>query len=84
MDFGTWSLKKEGSTHSLYCQKYAEVSEQQEGGGFSQEHPICAGKERERNVYVSKGNNIRIIFPKISTAGPHFIIKYEGKLMEIH
>ena len=85
VDFGTWTLRQGGSKHSIYCQKYAEVSEQQEAGGFGQETQICGGTEREKNVYVSKGNVLKVKFPRISTAGPHFLIKYDGKcLQEVH
>ena len=74
IDFGLHDrLQDGGNRHSLYCHKYAEIRE------GSHQTPVCAGTERERNVYVSKGSTVYVTMPRVETNGPHFLLRYQSK-----
>ena len=75
IDFGLYDrLQDGGNRHSLYCHKYAEIRE------GSHQTPVCAGTERERNVYVSKGSTVYVTMPRVETNGAHFLLRYQSKL----
>ena len=77
LDFGVYGLKK-GSPggQSVYCNRYAQIRD------LSQNTPICAGRVREKNVYVSKSNRVEITLlrPDRSQVQPQFLLKYQGKV----
>ena len=76
IDFGVYGRTDAGGgRHSLYCEKYAEIRD----GLRGQDTPICAGVDREKNVYVSKGSTVYVTIPRIDQSGPHFLLKYQGE-----
>ncbi len=78
MDFGLWQRQQnEDGTSSLYCHKYAMIQE----GDQRQQTTICASNERQKMVYLSKGNKLTITIARSMGDGdvPQFILKYEGK-----
>ena len=77
-DFGVHRREKEATGHqAIFCHKYALIKET----NLAQDTPICAGRERERNVYVSKGNRVEVVLvrPDSGQEGGQFLLKYEGK-----
>ena len=77
-DFGIWSRHKNSVSNSVYCDKYAVISEHLIG----QETSICAGDERIRSVYLSTTSSVDVMLRlnHQSMKDKHFLLKYEGKV----
>ena len=79
IDFGIWERRAEGRDDITHCDKYAILSEDT----AQRQTSVCGGDQRiHHHLYQSKTSLLDVsVIPSTTSDRKHFLIKYEGRLM---